>query len=97
MCRVVGPDWDIEAGDQSSDPDEWIANNAIDAEVTSATRRDQKLLETAAAVFVITPEDIRRSGLNCIPELAGSPQSVREGLLPDPDSSIRSIENRIHN
>ncbi len=38
-------------------------------EVTSVARKGQKLSDTAAAVFVITQEDIRRSGATTIPEV----------------------------
>jgi iron complex outermembrane receptor protein len=41
----------------------------MDLEVTSATGKEQKLSETAAAIFVITREDIRRSGVTSIPEV----------------------------
>jgi iron complex outermembrane recepter protein len=41
----------------------------MDVEVTSVSKKSQKLSETAAAVFVITQEDIRRSGMTSIPEL----------------------------
>ena len=37
-------------------------------EVTSASRRAEPLAATAAAIFVITAEDIRRSGATSIPE-----------------------------
>ncbi|MGQ9424571.1 TonB-dependent receptor plug domain-containing protein [Gilvimarinus sp. F26214L] len=37
--------------------------------VTSASRRPELLAETAAAVFVITSEDIRRSGATRLPEV----------------------------
>ena len=37
-------------------------------EVTSASKRPQRLDETPAAAFVITAEDIRRSGVTSIPE-----------------------------
>jgi iron complex outermembrane recepter protein len=37
-------------------------------EITSASRKAQSLAETAAAVFVITNEDIRRSGVTNIPD-----------------------------
>jgi len=37
-------------------------------EVTSASRKAQSLADTAAAVFVITNEDIRRSGVTNIPD-----------------------------
>jgi iron complex outermembrane recepter protein len=38
-------------------------------EITSVSRKGEKLSQAAAAVFVITHEDIRRSGLTSIPEL----------------------------
>ena len=37
-------------------------------EVTTVSRRSQKLSEVASAVFVITQDDIRRSGVTSIPE-----------------------------
>ena len=37
-------------------------------EVTSVSKKKQKLSESAAAIFVITQEDIRRSGVTSIPE-----------------------------
>ncbi len=37
-------------------------------EVTSASRRTQKLSEVPSAIFVITQDDIRRSGATSIPE-----------------------------
>ena len=38
-------------------------------EVTSASRRQRKLSESANAVFVITRDDIRRSGATRLPEV----------------------------
>jgi len=40
----------------------------MNMEVTSASKTAQKLSQTAAAVFVITHDDIRRSGATSIPE-----------------------------
>jgi iron complex outermembrane recepter protein len=37
-------------------------------EVTLASRKEEKLFETAAAIWVITREDLRRSGVTSIPE-----------------------------
>ena len=41
----------------------------MNVEVTSASKKEQKLSRVAAAVFVITQEDIRRSGATNIPDL----------------------------
>lgn len=38
-------------------------------EITSASRKQQRAADVAAAVFVITHEDIRRSGMTTIPDL----------------------------
>jgi iron complex outermembrane receptor protein len=38
-------------------------------EITSASRKEQRLFDTPSAVYVITAEDIRRSGMTSIPEL----------------------------
>ena len=37
-------------------------------DVTSVSRKKQRLMDSAAAIFVITDEDIRRSGVTSIPE-----------------------------
>jgi iron complex outermembrane receptor protein len=37
--------------------------------VTSVSKKEEKLARAPAAIFVITQEDIRRSGLNSIPEI----------------------------
>ncbi len=41
----------------------------MDLSITSVSKRPQKMSDAAAAVFVITQEDIRRSGATSIPEL----------------------------
>jgi len=41
----------------------------MNMEVTSVSKKEQKLSRTAAAIFVITQEDIRRSGAINIPDL----------------------------
>jgi iron complex outermembrane recepter protein len=40
----------------------------MNIEITSVSKKSQKLSEAAAAVFVVTQEDIRRSGATSIPE-----------------------------
>ena len=41
----------------------------VSVEVSSASRKPQKLEDTAAAIHVITRQDIRRSGMTSLPEL----------------------------
>ena len=41
----------------------------MNIEVTSVSKKEQKLSQVAAAIFVITQEDIRRSGATNIPDL----------------------------
>lgn len=41
----------------------------MESEVTTVSRTDQKFADTAAAVYVITQEDIQRSGVTNIPDV----------------------------
>src|SRR5713226_7088943 len=41
----------------------------MNMEVTSVSKKEQKMSQVAAAIFVITQEDIRRSGATNIPDL----------------------------
>ena len=53
----------------SRDLNEISLEDLMNVEVTSVSKKEQKLSQTAAAIHVITQEDIRRSGLTSIPEL----------------------------
>ncbi len=55
-------------GGNTRDLTELSLEELMDVEVTSVSKKPQKLSEVAAAVFVISGEDIRRSGVNSIPE-----------------------------
>ena len=57
------------AQDQSRDLTERSLEDLMNIEVTSVSKKEQKLSRTAAAIFVITREDIRRSGATNIPDL----------------------------
>src|ERR1700691_2113267 len=54
-------------------PPKDLANESLEdlmnITVTSVSRQEQKVSRTAAAIFVITAEDIRRSGATNIPDL----------------------------
>src|SRR5580700_10549500 len=56
-----------------SSPSPSLADNSsedlMNVEVTSVSRKEQKLSQTAAAVYVINQEDIHRSGATNIPDL----------------------------
>jgi iron complex outermembrane receptor protein len=41
----------------------------MNVQITSASRKEQRAADTAAAVYVITSEDILRSGITILPEL----------------------------
>src|ERR1700687_124115 len=59
------------AGSQENPKDlgEKISEDLMNMEVTSVSKKGQKLSHVAAAIFVITQEDIRRSGATNIPDL----------------------------
>jgi iron complex outermembrane receptor protein len=54
---------------ESRDLSSLSVDDLMNVEVTSVSRKGQKLSDTAAAVFVITQDDIRRSGATSIPEV----------------------------
>jgi iron complex outermembrane receptor protein len=56
---------------QSRPPDLTTATleDLMNIRITSASRKEQTLIDTAAAVYVITGEEIRRSGLTLVPEM----------------------------
>jgi iron complex outermembrane recepter protein len=53
----------------ASDLSQFSLEDLMNVEVTSVSKKEQKLSKTGAAVFVITQEDIRRSGATNIPDL----------------------------
>jgi len=52
-----------------SDLTQMSLENLMNIEVTSASKKEQKLSKVAAAIFVITQEDIRESGALNIPDV----------------------------
>ena len=48
---------------------QWSLEDLMNIEVTSVSKKEQKMSQVAAAIFVITPEQIRRSGATNIPDL----------------------------
>ena len=54
---------------QQKDLTDQSLEDLMNIQVTSVSKKEQKLSRTAAAIFVITQEDIRRSGATNIPDL----------------------------
>src|ERR1700688_2950120 len=51
-----------------SDLTQFSLDGLMNVEVTSVSRKEQKLAKTGAAIFVITQEDIHDSGVTNIPD-----------------------------
>ena len=63
----------------------------MNVDVTSASRKEQKLSEVPAAVFVITKEDIQRSGATNIPDLLRMVPGLDVARsIPVPGPSLRA-------
>ena len=62
-----------QASQSAATPQKDLTSTSIEdlmnMEVTSASKKEQKLSRVAAAIFVITQEDIRRSGATNIPDV----------------------------
>src|ERR1017187_5532363 len=48
---------------------QFSLEDLMNVQVTSVSKKEQKLAKTGAAIFVISQEDIRRSGATNIPDL----------------------------
>lgn len=57
------------AQEQKKDLTELNLEDLMNIEVTSVSKREEKLFQTAAAVFVINQDDIRHSGATSVPDL----------------------------
>lgn len=68
LIMITAPN--TRAQDQSSgDLTQASLEDLMKIQVTSVSKKDQNLLKAGAAIFVITQEDIRRSGAANIPDL----------------------------
>lgn len=65
LALLLVPAWPVQGANTYLD---MSLEDLMDVTVTSMSKRAQTLQETAAAVHVVTSEDIRRSGATCIPE-----------------------------
>lgn len=71
----------------------------LDVEVISASKRPQHLSKTAAAIFVITSDDIRRSGATNIPDLLRMAPGVQVARIDGNKWAVsaRGFNGRISN
>ena len=72
VAWILAPPGPLAAEPPASRPGslaELPLEDLLNVEVTSVARQEQSVSESAAAVFVITQDDIRRSGASSIPEL----------------------------
>jgi len=53
----------------------------MNIEVTTVSKKDQKLSQAPAAIYVITQEDIRRSGMSAIPDLLRMVPGLQVGQM----------------
>lgn len=60
---------DLFAQSRAPDLSQVSIEDLMNIEITSASRKEQRAADVAAAVFVITHDDIRRSGMTNIPDL----------------------------
>ena len=70
-----------QAQEKSPDLTDRSLEDLMNIEVTSVSKKEQKLSRTAAAIFVITQEDIRRSGATNIPDLLRMVPGVDVGQI----------------
>ncbi len=69
LLLIAAPVGAVAEPDSSDDFGDLSIEALMDIEVTSVSKKAQKLSGSAAAISVITSEDIRRSGATSIPEL----------------------------
>ncbi len=70
-----------ETRDNSNELTSFSIEDLMNIQVTSVSKKPQKVSDTAAAIFVITSEDIRRSGMASIPELLRLVPGINVGQI----------------
>ncbi|GLI38940.1 TonB-dependent receptor [Geobacter hydrogenophilus] len=67
LIGLIEPSWGSE--DENLNLSELGLEDLMNIQVTSVSKKQQKLSDAGAAIFVVTREDIRRSGATSIPEV----------------------------
>jgi len=87
------PDHPTDA-DDTNNLLEMSIENLMNIEVTIASKKNEKLFETPAAVYVVTAEDIRRSGAASVPDALRMVPGVQVARI---NSNTWAIGVRGHN
>jgi iron complex outermembrane receptor protein len=69
MLSRGSPDLNRAQSSPAPDLTQFSVEDLMNVEVTSVSKREQKLSTAGAAIYVINQEDIRRSGATNIPDL----------------------------
>lgn len=69
VALIFGSLCSLAPAQTADDLTQLSLENLMNVEVTSVSRKEQRLADTAAAIFVITQDDIRHSQANNIPDL----------------------------
>jgi iron complex outermembrane receptor protein len=69
VFMLIGPPSSSLAQTRAPDLSQLSIEDLMNIEITSASRKQERATDVAAAVFVITEDDIRRSGMTTIPDL----------------------------
>jgi iron complex outermembrane receptor protein len=87
------------ADDNLPDFTKFSIEELMNVEIISVSKKPEKLSEVAAAVFVITQEDIRRSGATSIPEALRLAPGVHVARITSTDwaINIRGLNDRFAN
>ena len=89
----------VRAQTSSRDLTRVSIEDLMKIEITSASRKEQRADEVPAAVFVITQDDIRRSGMRTLPELFRLVPGVQVAQLTSSNwaVSIRGFNDQFSN
>jgi len=87
------------AEDNLPDFTKFSIEELMNVEIISVSKKPEKLSEVAAAVYVITQEDIRRSGATSIPEALRMAPGVHVARITSTDwaINIRGLNDRFAN
>jgi len=107
LCLVATDQWAPNCRGENEPPAEdavqdftgFTIEELMNVEIVSVSKKPEKLSDVAAAVFVITQDDIRRSGATSIPEALRLAPGVHVARITSTDwaINIRGLNDRFAN